>query len=155
MAEALWFRPVCDDLLQKIANWFINYERGEIFSTRAYLDKYGGLTEKTIKQAYRIAIKPLEMEHLVKILQALAPKSPLTGDLAGILASMRRRFKDIPLKNRPMLLVSGEWVIKLAYYRADVQDIVTTLLEAKTGKIQNLAAVLEEQKKAGKEMFEL
>ena len=30
----LWFKPVCDDLLGKIHRWWVNYERGEIFSEK-------------------------------------------------------------------------------------------------------------------------
>jgi hypothetical protein len=155
MAEALWYRPVCDDLLQKIARWFRDYESGEVFSTRQYLDKIGGLMDLPQKRVFRLAIKPLELEHLVLILKALAPKSPLTSDLVGLCEGMKRRFKNIPLKNRPFMVASGEWVVKLAYYRADVQELIGYLIEAKTGKTQNMAAVLEQQKKEGKDLFEL
>ena len=47
----LWFKPVCDDLLGKIHRWWVNYERGEIFSTREWLDREGNKVDKPTRYA--------------------------------------------------------------------------------------------------------
>src|ERR1017187_8135186 len=150
--SSLWFKPVCDDLLVKIAKWHINYDQGEVFSTRAFLDKLGAMSAKPIKRASKVAFRPLELEQLATILTAMAPKNPLTADLVSLNEGMKQRFRNIPLANRPHMLTTGEWVIKLAYYKDDVQEIFDILAEAKTGKVHTTQGLMEQQKKAGKDL---
>ena len=106
----LWFKPVCDDLLGKIHRWWVNYERGEIFSTREWLDREGNKVDKPTRYAYRIPFRPLEIQHLVSILEALAPTNSLTKDMKELHESMKHRFINLNLKNRPRLLPTGEWI---------------------------------------------
>ena len=151
----LWFKPVCDDLLGKIHRWWVNYERGEIFSTREWLDREGNKVDKPTRYAYRTPFRPLEIQHLVSILETLAPANSLTKDMKDLHESMKRRFNNLPLKNRPRLLATGEWVITLAWYKADIEEVLTLLLEAKSGKSQTVESLAEQQKAQGKELFEV
>ena len=151
----LWFKPVCDDLLGKIHRWWVNYERGEIFSTREWLDREGNKVDKPTRYAYRIPFRPLEIQHLVSILEVLAPANSLTKDMKELHESMKHRFINLNLKNRPRLLPTGEWMITLAWYKADIEEVLTLLLEAKSGKSQTIESLAEQQKEQGKDLFEV
>ena len=151
----LWFKPVCDDLLGKIHRWWVNYERGEIFSTREWLDREGNKVDKPTRYAYRIPFRPLEIQHLVSILEALAPANSLTKDMKELHESMKHRFINLNLKNRPRLLPTGEWMVTLAWYKADIEEVLTLLLEAKSGKSQTIESLAEQQKEQGKDLFEV
>jgi len=151
----LWFKPVCDDLLGKIHRWWVNYERGEIFSTREWLDREGNKVDKPTRYAYRIPFRPLEIQHLASILEVLAPTNSLTKDMKELHESMKHRFINLSLKNRPRLLPTGEWMITLAWYKADIEEVLTLLLEAKSGKSQTVESLAEQQKEQGKDLFEV
>jgi len=151
----LWFKPVCDDLLGKIHRWWVNYERGEIFSTREWLDREGNKVDKPTRYAYRIPFRPLEIQHLVSILEALAPANSLTKDMKELHESMKHRFINLNLKNRPRLLPTGEWMVTLAWYKADIEEVLTLLLEAKSGKSRTIESLTEQQKEQGKDLFEV
>jgi hypothetical protein len=151
----LWFKPVCDDLLGKIHRWWVNYERGEIFSTREWLDREGNKVDKPTRYAYRIPFRPLEIQHLVSILEALAPTNSLTKDMKELHESMKHRFINLNLKNRPRLLPTGEWMVTLAWYKADIEEVLTLLLEAKSGKSRTIESLTEQQKEQGKDLFEV
>ena len=151
----LWFKPVCDDLLGKIHRWRVNYEHGEIFSTREWLDREGNKVDKPTRYAYRIPFRPLEIQHLVSILEALAPANSLTKDMKELHESMKHRFINLNLKNRPRLLPTGEWMVILAWYKADIEEVLTLLLEAKSGKSQTIESLAEQQKEQGKDLFEV
>jgi hypothetical protein len=150
----LWFKPVCDDLLGKIHRWWVNYERGEIFSTREWLDREGNKVDKPTRYAYRTPFKPLEIQHLVSILEALAPANSLTKDMKELHESMKRRFNNLNLKNRPRLLATGEWVITLAWYKADIEEVLEILLRARDNR-PSFEDTRKEQERSGKELFEL
>jgi hypothetical protein len=151
----LWFKPVCDDLLGKIHRWWVNYEHGEIFSTREWLDREGNKVDKPTRYAYRIPFRPLEIQHLVSILEVLAPTNSLTKDMKELHESMKHRFINLNLKNRPRLLSTGEWMITLAWYKADIEEVLTLLLEAKSGKSRTIESLAEQQKEQGKDLFEV
>jgi hypothetical protein len=151
----LWFKPVCDDLLGKIHRWWVNYERGEIFSTREWLDREGNKVDKPTRYAYRIPFRPLEIQHLVSILEALAPANSLTKDMKELHESMKHRFIHLNLKNRPRLLPTGEWMVTLAWYKADIEEVLTLLLEARSGKSQTIESLAAQQKEQGKDLFEV
>ena len=151
----LWFKPVCDDLLGKIHRWWVNYEHGEIFSTREWLDREGNKVDKPTRYAYRIPFRPLEIQHLVSILEALAPTNSLTKDMKELHESMKHRFINLNLKNRPRLLPTGEWMVTLAWYKADIEEVLTLLLEAKSGKSRTIESLAEQQKEQGKDLFEV
>jgi hypothetical protein len=59
------------------------------------------------------------------------------------------------LAQRPKLLSTGEWVVSLAYYKADVEEIGRILLEAKSGVKQRIESIAADQKKQGKDLFEV
>src|ERR1700678_2203674 len=101
MAANLWFRPVCDDLLVKILRWLMEYEKGEVYSTRDFLTVDGHRVDRPTRYASRIPLKPLEVQNLVSIMSALAPDNPLTADLKVLQQGMARRFTNMPLVNRP------------------------------------------------------
>lgn len=146
MAEpVLWFRPVCDTLLLWIYQWYANYERGEVYSTRDWLNLDNVVVKKPTRYAHRLSVHPLEMRHLVTILQALEPDHALTKDIIHVNSKLRQG----------QLRPGGKYVITLAYYKEDIAFLLHTLLRAKTGRAVTLEQVLVEQQQAGKGMFEL
>ena len=186
----LWFKPVCDHLLFKVHHWYQNYEKGEVYSTRDWLNLDGVKIERPTRYACRIAFRAQEIQHLSNIMNALAPKfycldekgavrerfetkaeadnwvkkqinlhrvtpNPLISDIAELNAGIQRRFNNIPLKNRPRLLPTGEWVIQLAWYLQDIEEVIRTLVQAKTGRVQTFEALVEQKKAEGKDLFEV
>ena len=140
----LWFKPVCDDLLGKIHRWWVNYERGEIFSTREWLDREGNKVDKPTRYAYRIPFRPLEIQHLVSILEALAPTNSLTKDMKELHESMKHRFINLNLKNGHLGLVQGR------HRRGSHASA-----RSQSGKSQTIESLAEQQKEQGKELFEV
>lgn len=152
---ALWFTPVCDDLLKKMARWLAGYEMGEVYSTRDWIAMDGNKVDRPTRYLHRVAFKPVEWQHLTRIMETLAPKNELVKDLKAVEASMQRRFTDMPVAKRPRLLTNGEWLIPLAYWKQDLEEAVAALLRAKTGQTETMETIAEQQKKDGKELFEV
>ena len=150
----LWFRPACDTLLLKIVDWFRHYERGEIFSDRDWMHPVAGVVKMPTRYSYRIPFTVVEFKCLVAIMTAAGPTNPLTTDLTNIFESMKRRFNDMPVAQRPRMLSTGEWVVPVAFYKADVEEIGRILLEAKSGVSQRIESIAADQKKQGKDLFE-
>ena len=151
----LWFKPVCDDLLGKIHRWWVNYERGEIFSTREWLDREGNKVDK---------LNTLCLQDTLQAFGDPAPGLDPGGLGASELADQGHegspRKHEAPLQQSAskewyVLLATGEWVITLAWYKADIEEVLTLLLEAKSGKSQTVESLAEQQKAQGKELFEV
>lgn len=151
---ALWFRPVCDQLLVKIQAWHDKYHRGEVYSTRLYANPIGVV--EAIPQLYlhRVPLRPLELKNLVTIMQELAPKSKVTKDLVTVHEQMGSRFSSMPVASRPKLMMSGEWVIPLAYYQDDIKGIIDVLLRARDNR-QSMEEIQNAKKDEGKSLFEV
>jgi hypothetical protein len=144
MSEPLWYTPVCDHALAKLVRVYLTYERGAIYSTREFVTKDGRKVDRPTRFANSIAFKPNEVDHIVRILQTIAPENPLLGLWKDVQAGIKR--------GRPVL--GGEYVVTLAWYQQDVIESIQLLLKAKTGKAQSIDDFVGGQKQEGKDLFE-
>lgn len=141
-ANALWFAGVCDELYQKIALWNQCYwTGGEVHSTRLWMDpKIGQPVPKPTRMAHRVPLREIELDHLLRIVEALRPGTPLLEELQQV----RKIWKYAkPVKG--YVFSCGYWSrvplphgmhrsITLAFYPEHVKEMVDILQEAKTGQ---------------------
>ena len=137
---ALWFTPVCDTLLQTVAHWLATYERGEVYASRKWLGR-DGVVDRPTCYAHRLAFRPNELQHLLNILTHLTPKSEVLADIGELQAGLRRG----------RLLPGGKYVVTVAFYKQDIQEIYDALVRARAGE----TAPLDAPKSDGKELFEV
>jgi hypothetical protein len=151
---SLWFRPACDTLLAKIQVWHDKYEKGEVYSTRDWLSPIGSVEKMPTRYLHRVPFHPVEFKHLIAIMKAGEAKNKLTVDLEKIWQSMQMRFSNVPFTSRPKWMASGEWLVPMAYYKADVKELVDALLRARDGR-ETLEDLMKSQKEQGKGLFEV
>ena len=110
--------------------------------------------ERGLSLIHIFPFRPLEIQHLVSILEVLAPTNSLTKDMKELHESMKHRFINLNLKNRPRLLPTGEWMVTLAWYKADIEEVLEILLRARDNR-PSFEDTRKEQERSGKELFEL
>lgn len=152
-ASALWFTPLCDEVYRKIAIWDAMYWIGEIHSTRKWVNPTSVQVEdKPTRMAHDIPFREIELDHLVRIVEALRPNSPLAIEVKEI----KRLWKF----GRPLhgyKLVRSYWskiqlpsgihrTVTVAFYPEHVKEILAVLNEAKAGQKDNA--------RPGKDLFE-
>jgi hypothetical protein len=145
MADAAWFTPICDNLLKKIWVWYANYFLGKESASRKWMAMNGLIVDRTTKFAHQVRFKPAEIAHLVRILDALAPTRGLVEDFRKVEQGLRRG----------RLCPGGEYEVTLNFYRADVLEVLQSLIRAKTGRLKTIEDFAKEQGKEGKDIFEL
>ena len=153
--SALWFVPVCDDLLLTIAKWYANYENGGVYADRKWCNLDGVLVDRPTCFIHKVVLKPIEVQHLARIMEALAPKKSITADVRKLHEEMQVRFRRMPANLRPRQSTDGKWIIDIAYYKEDLYDIYETLVRAKTGQTETMEDTIKKQKEAGKDLFEV
>ncbi len=121
--KTLWFRGVCDSLLSKVQAWHKGWNTGRVAGTRPYMDVSGMIDVPTIRE-HDIAFHPRELEYAIKIMKAIKPMAPMTA-----LLERARQGLD-----RCQLLPGGLRRVKLQTYFEDVDVLLKTLVEAKTGQ---------------------
>lgn len=120
-----WFKGVCDDLLAKMAWWLHNYERGKVNRTRPFLTQSNNIVDVPTAYLHIIPFKQAEVDHLVRLMTVYRPEKAAILDMLKI---TQRDLKQYPL--RP----GGIYAAPMPYYKADVQEIVDALLEAREGQ---------------------
>lgn len=143
--DVMWYSPVCDDVLRKVIAWYVHYRRGDPAATRAWVSLDGRVVDKVTRWANRIRFKPNELDHLIRILDALAPTPALVDFFRTVKAGLKRG----------KLLPGGEYEIILNTYVQDVEETLQALLRAKTGKLQTIEDLVKEQTAQGKSPFEV
>jgi hypothetical protein len=143
--DVMWYSPVCDDVLRKIVNWYIHYRRGDPAATRPWVNMDGKVVDRITQWANRIRFKPKELDHLIRILDALAP----TPELVVFFRKVRAGLKH------GKLLPGGEYEVILNAYIQDVEETLQSLLRAKTGKLKSIQDIVKEQTDKGKSPFEV
>jgi hypothetical protein len=149
MAQAItkdptWYRPVCDQLFERIKFWYTHYERGAESASRSFVTLNGRIVDRTTMYAHVLQFKPLEIDHLVRLLKALSPHPELASDFERVRAGMLRG------RLRP----GGTYDITLNFYKEDVADILTVLLRARSGQLKTLEEITAEKATEGKGLFE-
>lgn len=143
----LWFAGVCDNLGQKIARWCANYERGEVCRTRKYLNYAGIVQDIPTQYLHIIPFKPAEVDHLVRIVEALRPKQ------AGLLDMLRITQRDL---KKYALRPGGQYAAPMPYFKSDVQEMLDALKEARDGiGAAGLEEHVQKQQQAGKFLWEV
>ncbi len=143
--DAMWYSPVCDDVLRKVIAWYVHYRRGDPAATRAWVSMDGRVVDRVTRWANRIRFKPNELDHLIRILDALAP----TPELVDFFRKVRAGLKS------GKLLPGGEYEVILNAYIQDVEETLQALLRAKTGKLKSIQDLVKEQIDQGKSPFEV
>jgi len=138
--DATWYSPVCDDVLRKIYVWYACYSRGDPSATRQWMNLDGRIIDRTTSYANPVRFKPFELDHLIRILDALAPTRELVE-------YFRRVRKGIRLRGK--LLPGGEYEVVLNAYRQDVEETLTALIKAKTGETTNISDTVKERTDKG------
>lgn len=161
MGEAIWYAGICDQLLLKINMWFAFYNKGEVATTRDYLDIRKGVIPKATSYAHKIPFRLEELEQLVRITSRMRPNTALLEELTII--------KDKWKLGKPVngnLYASSYWthvilppgihrVVTLIFFPEHVTEIRNILIEAKTGqKNMGIKEQLDKVKETGKDIFE-
>lgn len=158
--DNVWYKGICDELLFKVALWEAAYwTGGSVHSTRQWLDpRLGKPVDKPVKMAHFLPFREVELEHLVRIVEALKPGTPMVDEVRQLKAIWHsgkavvgRRYPKTYWTN--VILPPGiHRVITVAFYPEHVTELVKILNEAKTGKKAD--EFWKQQKEAGKDLFE-
>jgi hypothetical protein len=127
-------------VIRKVFLWHANYKRGDPSASRGWINIEGRVVDKVTKYANRVRFKPAELDHLIRILDALAP----TRELVEYFRAVRKGIR------RGKLLPGGEYEIVLNAYKQDVEETLNALVKAKTGRTNNIADIVKEQVEQGK-----
>src|ERR1035437_2046941 len=101
---------MCDTLMAKIATWLQMYERGDESASRPFVTLNGRIVDRVTMYAYRIRFKTQEIDHLVRLLHALAEHQELTSDFTRVRQGMTK-LKLVP---------GGEYEVTLNFFKQDV-----------------------------------
>lgn len=142
--DPTWYRPVCDVVEAKIKHWFDFYERGEESGSRPWITMNGRIVDRITRYAHKLAFKPFEVDHLVRLLDALAEHPELADDFRTVRKCLAN---GQPIRN-------GEYIVTLNFAKADVLEILNVLIRARTGKLKTIEQITTEQTAAGKGIFE-
>lgn len=142
--DPTWYTPVCDQLMQKIHHWYTVYDRGTESASRKWITMNARIVDRVTMYAHVLKFKTREIDHLVRLMEALSPHPELTADFKQVRARMQ--------KGR--LYPGNEYEVTLNFYKQDVVDILNVLIRAKTGQLKTVEQLAKEQAAAGKGMFE-
>ena len=136
---------MCDTLIAKISTWLQMYERGDESASRPFVTLNGRIVDRVTMYAHRIRFKTQEIDHLIRLLHALAEHQELTADFTRVRQGMTK-LKLVP---------GGEYEVTLNFFKQDVAEILDVLTRAKTGRLKTVEQTAKEQADAGKGMFEV
>ena len=86
---------MCDTLIAKISTWLQMYERGDESASRPFVTLNGRIVDRVTMYAHRIRFKTQEIDHLVRLLHALAEHQELTSDFTRVRQGMTK-LKLVP-----------------------------------------------------------
>lgn len=141
MAKTLWYRGVCDSMLEKVKYWARAWPGGEVYAVDQCWSIEQGSYEKVSMRVVRVPWTAAEVEHLLRILEAVRPEWAMT-------ASLKKAFQHF---ERCRLLPGGLRLVAHASYGDDPRELYRVLVEARDG-VPDLAREMEEvlaQKGAG------
>jgi len=154
MAKPVWFAGVCDSLLARVQTWYENYEKGEIYASRLFLDTTFQKQDLPVLYAHDVPWRQDELEHLVRILKDVKPQWLVTSDFARIpalvsnKAGRKKHAEMVKFRN-------GYFVLTLIFEYADLKELFLVLKEVKDGRRDTIEELLADKKKAGKEIWEM
>jgi len=122
-SQPIWYHGVCDRLLEKVRHWLENYDAGEVYATRPFLDIDGVKDVVTIRK-HILLLRPEEAYHLARIVNHFYPGLNLARDVSRIYQNL----------NRCKVVEYGLRAVPVAFYREDVEKILKALEQARSGK---------------------
>lgn len=137
MSLPLWYSGVCDRILFKVNLWDEHYDQGAVYATRSFFDESQGVIDIPTVRRHEVAWEPVELQHLVRILEKLRPKSRL---LEYMIQQHNR------LKKEGQLLPGGRYLIGMAIYHRDVKELLVVLNEAQGKKSKESLSEFEKSK---------
>jgi hypothetical protein len=149
--DLTWYTPVCDTVLKKIYRWGTNYHQGDPSADRPFMNMNGRITDRITRHANVLRFTQNEIDHLVRLLDAVASDDPLSTErllvnhVEGIQAGLKKG----------KLLPGGEYEIVLDDYLQDVMELFNMLVRAKNGVSKTVGDLAQENIKQGKSPFEL
>jgi hypothetical protein len=141
--DAGWYRPVCDQLLTRLIQWYKKYDMGKEAADCPQVSMTGQIVKVITKRAHKVAFRPTELDHLLRLMTASNVNSTLIEDFTRVRDGLQHGA----------LRTGGFRVVELVFYRQDLEEIIHGLLRIKTGKL-SIEEVAEQQKEAGKDLFE-
>lgn len=142
MPGPLWFSPLCDIILHKVAYWHAFYHRGEVAATCKFNDPMKGVIDKPTKYAHKIIWTEREFDTLLRLLDEHCSNKALVAEL--------RQVRTLLPKGRLVQGPGNPRSIIMSFYFEHVDEIRTALLEARDGKTKTIQEYVEE----GKDLFE-
>lgn len=139
MPEPVWFAGVCDSMLFKVESWLRAWPRGDIFATRTGWSVDGGEFEVVTGRLVKVPLTRSELEHLIRILDAVKPNWLFTAFLKLKLSKFET-FRLLPGNVRVVPMESGD---------EPLQQAVELLRAAKTGTVslsKQIETALDEKK---------
>lgn len=148
MPGPLWFVPISDIILSKVAVWYRDYEKGKVYATRDFLTEGGKFMKKPTIYEANVNFTKKEIEHFVDLVQSVIPKSPVTKRLIEIKTSV--------MNSKGILKPNTGYQIPFRFYKQDVQEILEALMAAKAGeKLTPIKDVVAEQLDKEQAPFEI
>jgi hypothetical protein len=111
-------------MLLKVLDWQRRWDSGAVAATRPFLGHDGDVQDVVTQRAVRVAWRPAELDHLVRILTALKPGWELTSSMAEF------RTKTFP---HGRLLTGNRREAVMATYKKDIEEILEVLVVAHNG----------------------
>jgi hypothetical protein len=141
-------------MLARVQAWHTNYTQGEVYASRMYLSTKFEKQDIPVLYAHDVPWRQDELEHLVRILTAVKPKWTITIDFERILAMVRNRSKW--KKNEEMVKFrDGFFIVTSVFEEPDLKELCLTLKEVRDGRRDTNEELLANQKKAGKEIWQM
>jgi hypothetical protein len=144
MTEAIWFKPVCDQILDKIANWYINYFMGgrppakNVYASKPYMsEKTGRVEERVTMVLHKIKFTELELRHLNRLLNLIIPNKPITTLINKVYKGLKKGI----------LIPPNYYLVDLVAYQSEVKEIYDALIKAKSGQLEDISTVISKQDK--------
>ena len=111
-------------MLLKVLDWQRRWDSGAVAATRPFLGHDGDVQNVVTQRAVRVAWRPAELDHLVRILTALKPGWELTSSMQQFRGSIWARGRLLTGNQRESVMVT---------YKKDVEEILEVLGKARTG----------------------
>jgi len=165
----IWFSPICNLVLARLQAWDAYYDsvhgykltlpiirqkrsmyynvKVEVISTRKFMEGTQ-VVDKPTAYIHSIPWTLIELDHLVRIVTTLRPKSTEEE----IVLKMR----DLWTNPNGTLLSGGYKVLALPFYQGAIKSLINILMEAKNGVVnRGIAQIKNQQSSKGKDLFEV
>ena len=106
----------------------------------------GRVVDKPTRYANRLRFKVNELNHMIRILEAMDVNPELIKFYQKIRSEITKRGRLIP---------GGEYEVVLDAYHADVEETLKALIKAKTGITVSISDIVKQQQEQGKAPFEV